>query len=177
MAASWPETIFVNNAPAQHILSTKWIQSWRLPDTGSTATACLEAPRHFKIFRCDADIFYSSKAMPSNVEMFARQLFYVDPSIIETQGTQKTAKRNLPWKTCALKSLRKDVWRAPRRMNAVQVFLHHPIFMWSRYIDSMDIFTGSSCRILYRTKNGGPSASHLTRGHICLIAMMFTLYT
>lgn len=104
-----------------------------------TAKACLLALRHFKFFWCKAKNFCPSKAMSFSLEGFARQVLNVDSSINEPEKVQVAAIRYVQWKSCAVESEWRDLWRAPRGLSVVWMFLHHIFFMLSQYFDDTDL--------------------------------------
>lgn len=63
--------------------------------TGSTTKACLLPPLHFKFFRCEADDSFLSKALPSTLKVFSRQIRNHDSDINESEWIQDEARRYL----------------------------------------------------------------------------------
>lgn len=108
--------------------------------TGSTAKACLLAPKHFKFFGCEADDSCLLKSMPSILEVFARQILNDESDINESEEIHEAARRYLQGKASAEDTRRKDLWRTPRGLPAVQSFPNHIVFMLPQYFDDMDLF-------------------------------------
>lgn len=53
---------------------------------------------------------------------------------------EEAPRRYLQGKATAEKTRRKDVWRTPQGLHAVQAFSNHIVFMLPQYVDDMDLF-------------------------------------
>lgn len=71
--------------------------------------------------------------------MFALQILDGDSDRDESEEIQKAARRCLHVKAFAEEMRRKEVWRAPRGLHAVQAFQNHIFLTMSRYFDNMDL--------------------------------------
>lgn len=98
-------------------------------ETGSTAKACLLAPKYIKASGCKKGHSCFSKEMPSILEIFAHKILNDDSDINKSDEIQEATRRYLQGKASAKDPRRKDVWRTLRRLHTVEAFPNHTVLM------------------------------------------------